>query len=62
MLGAGIAPYVALELTLFDTLPTDLPPFARGFCAALVATTACYPLDTIRQVFCLYTMKLSKGG
>ncbi|KAK9808517.1 hypothetical protein WJX73_004007 [Symbiochloris irregularis] len=46
----GIAPYVALELTLFDTLPADqLPPFARGFAAAFVATTLCYPLDTIRR-------------
>lgn len=46
---AGIAPYMALELTTFDLLPRDkLPGFARGFAAALVATVACYPLDTVR--------------
>ena len=46
---AGIAPYMALELCIFDLLPKDrLPPFARGFTAALIATTTAYPLDTIR--------------
>lgn len=46
----GIAPYMALELATFDLLPRDkLPSFARGFVAALVATTVCYPLDTIRR-------------
>ena len=45
---AGIAPYMAMELCIFDTLPKDLPPFLRGFSAALIATSACYPLDTMR--------------
>jgi hypothetical protein len=44
----GIAPYMAMELCLFDLMPKDLPPFVRGFTAALISTTACYPLDTIR--------------
>lgn len=45
----GIAPYMALELATFDLLPRDkMPGFARGFAAALVATLACYPLDTLR--------------
>jgi len=34
---------------LFDSIPKDLPPFLRGFTAALISTTACYPLDTIRR-------------
>lgn len=47
---AGIAPYMALELAAFDLLPRDrVPVFARGFCAALIATSFCYPLDTIRR-------------
>ncbi|GAB4824186.1 hypothetical protein N2152v2_011232 [Parachlorella kessleri] len=46
----GIAPYMGLELATFDLLPQDkLPSFARGFTAALVATAACYPLDTVRR-------------
>lgn len=46
----GIAPYMGLELATFDLLPSDkMPGFARGFAAALVATAACYPLDTIRR-------------
>jgi solute carrier family 25 (mitochondrial phosphate transporter), member 23/24/25/41 len=45
----GIAPYMALEFATYDSLPQDLPAFARGFAAALVATSCCYPLDTIRR-------------
>lgn len=45
---AGIAPYMALELGVFDLMPRDLPPFVRGFCSALMATSLCYPLDTVR--------------
>ena len=41
---------MGLELATFDLLPRDkLPSFARGFAAALVATVACYPLDTVRR-------------
>ena len=39
---------MALELGVFDLMPRDLPPFARGFSSALMATTLCYPLDTVR--------------
>ena len=46
---AGIAPYMALELGAFDTLPQEMPSFARGFLAALLATGFCYPLDTVRR-------------
>jgi len=46
---AGIAPYMALELAVFDLIPRRHLPFARGFSAALLATTACYPLDTVRR-------------
>lgn len=45
----GIAPYMAIELAAFDLLPRDMTPFARGFSAALLATTCCYPLDTLRR-------------
>ena len=45
---AGIAPYMALELGVFDLMPRDLPPFVRGFSSAFMATTLCYPLDTVR--------------
>jgi hypothetical protein len=45
---AGIAPYMALELAVFDLMPTDVAPFARGFSSALLATMLCYPLDTVR--------------
>lgn len=45
----GIGPYMALELTSYDLLPQQLPSFARGFAAALIATVSCYPLDTIRR-------------
>ena len=54
----GIAPYMALELAAFDTMKEHLPPafneatgstFARGFLAALVASSVCYPLDTVRR-------------
>ena len=46
---AGIAPYMGLELCSYDLLPAELPSFARGFTAALIATVSCYPLDTIRR-------------
>lgn len=46
---AGIGPYMGLEMASFDLLPQSLPSFARGFCAALIATVSCYPLDTIRR-------------
>lgn len=45
----GIAPYMALELAAFDSLPQEIPSFVRGFSAALVATSICYPLDTVRR-------------
>ena len=45
----GIAPYMALELTTYDSLPPAVPSFVRGFAAALLASTCCYPLDTIRR-------------
>ena len=47
---------MALELSVFDSLPEGAPAFTRGFCAALIATTCCYPLDTLRCAricFCL---------
>lgn len=44
----GIAPYMALELAVFDLMPKDVAPFVRGFSSALLATTLCYPLDTVR--------------
>lgn len=47
---AGIAPYMAIELAVFDLLPGDMPAFARGFSAALIATSVCYPMDTLRWV------------
>ena len=40
---------MALELSTFDLLPREMPGFARGFCAALLATVSCYPLDTVRR-------------
>ena len=46
----GIAPYMALELASYDLLPSSIPSFFRGFMAALIATSFCYPLDTIRCV------------
>lgn len=46
---AGIAPYMALELATYDTLPPRMPAVARGFTAAAVATLTCYPLDTLRR-------------
>ena len=45
---AGIAPYMALELASYDLMPSDVPAFAKGFTAALFATSICYPLDTVR--------------
>lgn len=46
---AGIAPYMALELAMYDILPPRMPVVARGFTAAAVATLTCYPLDTMRR-------------
>ena len=52
---AGIAPYMAIELSTFDLLAgagagsAPLPPFARGLMAAGLATALCYPLDTARR-------------
>lgn len=40
---------MGLEMASFDLLPPEMPSFARGFCAALIATVSCYPLDTIRR-------------
>lgn len=54
---AGIAPYMAIELALVDSWPQQVPGFMRGFAAALVATSICYPLDTIRR-----QMQLSAGS
>ena len=45
---AGIAPYMALELGVFDLMSREFPPFVRGFSSALIATSLCYPLDTLR--------------
>ncbi|CAG9463828.1 unnamed protein product [Pedinophyceae sp. YPF-701] len=53
----GIAPYMALELCAFDTLPQQIPAFARGFSAALIATSVCYPMDTLRR-----QMQLTASG
>lgn len=39
---------MALELGVFDLMPRDLPPFLRGFSSAFIATSLCYPLDTVR--------------
>ena len=45
----GIAPYMALELATYDSLPQSVPSFARGFTAALMASACFYPLDTVRR-------------
>jgi solute carrier family 25 phosphate transporter 23/24/25/41 len=45
----GIAPYMAIELATYDSLPQQVPSFVRGFGAALLATCCCYPLDTVRR-------------
>lgn len=50
-ISAGIAPYMALELASYDLMPSDVPAFAKGFTAALFATSICYPLDTVRCVW-----------
>ena len=34
-----------------------MPPFARGFLSALLATSVCYPLDTLRR-----QTQLAKAG
>ena len=42
---------MALELAVFDLLSDKMPEggaFGRGFLSAFMATTCCYPLDTIR--------------
>lgn len=41
---------MAIELAAFDLLPQHMSSFARGFSAALIATTFCYPLDTLRWI------------
>lgn len=47
---------MALELAVFDIIPKDkAPSFVRGFTAALIATSACYPLDTVRRHIQLQT-------
>ena len=60
---AGIAPYMALELASYDLLPREMLSFARGFSAALIATSFCYPLDTIRrQIQLSSTVRVSMGA
>jgi solute carrier family 25 phosphate transporter 23/24/25/41 len=55
---AGIAPYMALELAMFDApVSAHLPAFARGMLGAGVATVLCYPLDTLRR-----RVQLAAGG
>ena len=39
---------MALELGVFDLMSREFPPFVRGFSSALIATSLCYPLDTLR--------------
>lgn len=51
----GIAPYMALEFATYDSLPQQIPAFARGITAALLATTCCYPMDTLRRQIQLQT-------
>ncbi|KAK9815602.1 hypothetical protein WJX72_006584 [[Myrmecia] bisecta] len=58
----GIAPYMALELAVFDLMPPDMPSFTRGFLAALLATTCCYPLDTVRRQIQLQSSGALKAG
>lgn len=41
---------MALELASYDLMPSEVPGFAKGFTAALFATSLCYPLDTVRWV------------
>lgn len=41
---------MALELASYDLMPSDVPAFAKGFTAALFATSICYPLDTVRYL------------
>lgn len=41
---------MALELASYDLMPSEVPGFAKGFTAALFATSLCYPLDTVRSV------------
>eukprot|EP00899_Mesostigma_viride_P013061 jgi/Mesvir1/21756/Mv04161-RA.1 len=54
----SIAPYLALNFAAYDLLKKSLPPEWRdhpaasmctGFTAAFLATTLCYPMDTIRR-------------
>ncbi|KAK9856427.1 hypothetical protein WJX84_003372 [Apatococcus fuscideae] len=48
----GIFPYMAMELAVFDLLSDRMPEggaFGRGFLSAFVATSCCYPLDTVRR-------------
>lgn len=51
----GIAPYMAIELATYDMLPSRFNSFTRGFAAALLATSFCYPLDTVRRQIQLHS-------
>jgi len=49
---AGIAPYIAVNFTTFDLLKEANPAggsFANAFIASTIATSICYPLDTVRR-------------
>ena len=55
---AGIAPYIAINFCTFDVLKATLPDelrahpagsFLTAFAATTLATTCCYPLDTLRR-------------
>jgi len=55
---AGIAPYIAINYTTFDLMKKHMPAdlqsstsgsFIAAFLATTVATTFCYPLDTLRR-------------
>lgn len=54
----GIAPYIALNFCAFDLIKKSLPEeirktpaasFLTAFLSASLATTLCYPLDTVRR-------------
>eukprot|EP00250_Pteridium_aquilinum_P019213 c24345_g1_i2 orf=163-1767(-) len=54
----GIAPYIALNFCAFDLIKKSLPEdirktstasFLTAFLSATLATTMCYPLDTVRR-------------
>lgn len=55
---AGIAPYIAVNFTTFDLLKESNPAggsFANAFIASTIATSICYPLDTVRRQMQLKT-------